>query len=59
MVETPPDDSRGEKEASSRLQRFYMWMLPHVQPKTVNTHKSVLEKFDSTFKGFAVHAVPA
>lgn len=51
MVETPPDDSRGEKEASSRLQRFYMWMLPHVQQKTVNTHESVLDKFDSTFKG--------
>ncbi|CAL8463155.1 g2689 [Coccomyxa elongata] len=51
LVQTPPDDSRQEKEASSRLQRFYEWMLPRVKSRTKNTHECILDKFDSTFKG--------
>ncbi|CAL8461819.1 g1350 [Coccomyxa elongata] len=51
LVQTPSDDNRQEKDASSRLQRFYGWMLPHVKSRTKNTHDCLLRKFDSTFKG--------
>ncbi|CAL8464807.1 g4342 [Coccomyxa elongata] len=51
LVQTPPDDSRQEREASSRLQRFYAWMLPHVQKRTKFTNEAVLDKFTSTFAG--------
>ncbi|CAL8465962.1 g5498 [Coccomyxa elongata] len=51
LVQTPPDDSRQEKTASSRLQRFYEWMLPHVQSRATNTHHGILDKFETTFRG--------